>query len=83
MFAELRAATRNFKPDSVLGEGGFGRALELLLVKQSGERGDGEAIAGGAPPHPSPPPLLSPPVVSRAPQSSRMAGCQEEREEER
>lgn len=24
-FAELRAATRNFKPDTVLGEGGFGR----------------------------------------------------------
>ena len=24
-FAELRSATRNFKPDTVLGEGGFGR----------------------------------------------------------
>jgi hypothetical protein len=24
-FAELKAATRNFKPDTVLGEGGFGR----------------------------------------------------------
>jgi hypothetical protein len=27
-FAELRAATRNFKPDSVLGEGGFGRVYK-------------------------------------------------------
>lgn len=24
-FAELKSATRNFKPDTVLGEGGFGR----------------------------------------------------------
>lgn len=27
-FAELRSATRNFKPDSVLGEGGFGRVYK-------------------------------------------------------
>ncbi|XP_066350115.1 probable serine/threonine-protein kinase PIX13 isoform X4 [Miscanthus floridulus] len=27
-FAELRAATRNFKPDTVLGEGGFGRVYK-------------------------------------------------------
>lgn len=27
-FAELRAATRNFRPDTVLGEGGFGRVYK-------------------------------------------------------
>lgn len=27
-FAELRAATRNFKPDTLLGEGGFGRVYK-------------------------------------------------------
>jgi serine/threonine protein kinase len=27
-FAELRTATRNFKPDTVLGEGGFGRVYK-------------------------------------------------------
>ena len=27
-FAELRSATRNFKPDTVLGEGGFGRVYK-------------------------------------------------------
>ncbi|CAL9124636.1 unnamed protein product [Musa textilis] len=27
-FAEMRSATRNFKPDSVLGEGGFGRVYK-------------------------------------------------------
>lgn len=27
-FGELRAATRNFKPDTVLGEGGFGRVYK-------------------------------------------------------
>uniref|UniRef100_A0A0E0NIH3 Uncharacterized protein n=1 Tax=Oryza rufipogon TaxID=4529 RepID=A0A0E0NIH3_ORYRU len=60
-----------------------GRALESPPVKQSGERGEGEAVASPSPvappPRPSPPPLLSPPVVSRAPQSFHAAGCQEER----
>ena len=27
-FAELRSATRNFRPDTVLGEGGFGRVFK-------------------------------------------------------
>jgi hypothetical protein len=27
-FAELKAATRNFKPDSLLGEGGFGQVYK-------------------------------------------------------
>ena len=27
-FAELKAATRNFRPDTVLGEGGFGRVFK-------------------------------------------------------
>lgn len=27
-FAELRTATRNFRPDTVLGEGGFGRVFK-------------------------------------------------------
>lgn len=27
-FAELKSATKNFKPDTVLGEGGFGRVYK-------------------------------------------------------
>ena len=30
-FAELKAATKNFKSDSVLGEGGFGKVFKALV----------------------------------------------------
>lgn len=34
-FAELRMATRNFRPDSVLGEGGFGRVFKGWIDENS------------------------------------------------
>lgn len=34
-FAELRSATRNFKPDSVLGEGGFGTVFKGWLDEKT------------------------------------------------
>ncbi|KAL1211206.1 putative serine/threonine-protein kinase PBL10 [Cardamine amara subsp. amara] len=34
-FAELKAATRNFRPDSVLGEGGFGSVFKGWIDEQS------------------------------------------------
>ena len=34
-FAELRAATRNFRPDSVLGEGGFGSVYKGWIDEHS------------------------------------------------
>uniref|UniRef100_A0A453ABT5 non-specific serine/threonine protein kinase n=1 Tax=Aegilops tauschii subsp. strangulata TaxID=200361 RepID=A0A453ABT5_AEGTS len=34
-FAELKAATRNFKPDTVLGEGGFGRVYKGWVDKKT------------------------------------------------
>lgn len=34
-FAELKAATRNFRPDSVLGEGGFGSVFKGWMDEQS------------------------------------------------
>ncbi|KAJ4963073.1 hypothetical protein NE237_023012 [Protea cynaroides] len=34
-FAELKCATRNFKPDSVLGEGGFGRVFKGWLDEKT------------------------------------------------
>lgn len=44
--AELKAATKNFRPDTVLGEGGFGRVFKGL-IKERGEskRGEGLTIA--------------------------------------
>lgn len=34
-FADLKAATRNFRPDSVLGEGGFGRVFKGYIDEQT------------------------------------------------
>ncbi|KAI3921974.1 hypothetical protein MKX01_005663 [Papaver californicum] len=34
-FAELKAATRNFKPDTVLGEGGFGKVFKGYLDEKT------------------------------------------------
>jgi hypothetical protein len=34
-FAELKAATRNFRPDSVLGEGGFGSVFKGWIDEQT------------------------------------------------
>lgn len=34
-FAELKAATRNFRPDSVLGEGGFGSVFKGWIDEHS------------------------------------------------
>ncbi|XP_004507916.1 probable serine/threonine-protein kinase PIX13 isoform X2 [Cicer arietinum] len=44
--AELKEATKNFRLDSVLGEGGFGRVFKGLIKKSSGsKRGEGLTIA--------------------------------------
>lgn len=45
-FAELKAATRNFRPDMVLGEGGFGKVYKGYLdEKTPGRSGGGTVIA--------------------------------------
>lgn len=45
-FAELRAATRNFKSDTLLGEGGFGKVFKGWLDhKATGKPGSGTVIA--------------------------------------
>ncbi|GAA0161901.1 hypothetical protein LIER_43583 [Lithospermum erythrorhizon] len=45
-YAELRAATRNFRSDTVLGEGGFGKVYKGWLdEKGSSKSGSGSAIA--------------------------------------
>ncbi|KAK4437552.1 putative serine/threonine-protein kinase PIX13 [Sesamum alatum] len=45
-FSELRAATRNFRSDTVLGEGGFGRVYKGWLDDKSSARaGTGSVIA--------------------------------------
>lgn len=45
-FLELRAATRNFKSDTVLGEGGFGKVFKGWLdEKAPGKSGSGTVIA--------------------------------------
>lgn len=44
--AELRAATKNFRPDTVLGEGGFGKVFKGWLDdKPSSRNGSGSVIA--------------------------------------
>ncbi|KAJ4871579.1 hypothetical protein Rs2_46771 [Raphanus sativus] len=47
-FAELKAATRNFRPDSVLGEGGFGCVFKGWIDEESltaSKPGTGTVIA--------------------------------------
>ncbi|XP_044507708.1 probable serine/threonine-protein kinase PIX13 [Mangifera indica] len=45
-FAELKAATRNFKSDTVLGEGGFGKVFKGWLdEKTPGKTGSGTVVA--------------------------------------
>ncbi|GLT96652.1 hypothetical protein SLE2022_142590 [Rubroshorea leprosula] len=45
-FAELKAATKNFRPDTVLGEGGFGKVYKGWLdEKANGKSGNSTAIA--------------------------------------
>ncbi|KAF2322612.1 hypothetical protein GH714_022670 [Hevea brasiliensis] len=45
-FAELKVATKNFRPDTVLGEGGFGKVFKGWLdEKGTGKSGSGNVIA--------------------------------------
>ncbi|KAE8712840.1 putative serine/threonine-protein kinase Cx32 [Hibiscus syriacus] len=45
-FAELKSATKNFRPDMVLGEGGFGKVFKgWLEEKAPGKSGSGTLIA--------------------------------------
>jgi hypothetical protein len=45
-FAELKVATRNFKSDTLLGEGGFGQVYKGWLdEKAPGRNGSGTVIA--------------------------------------
>lgn len=45
-FAELKAATKNFRSDTLLGEGGFGRVFKGWLdEKAPGKNGSGMVIA--------------------------------------
>ncbi|OMO59152.1 hypothetical protein COLO4_34298 [Corchorus olitorius] len=45
-FAELKVATKNFRPDMVLGEGGFGKVFKGWLdEKTTGKSGSGNLIA--------------------------------------
>ncbi|XP_061344142.1 probable serine/threonine-protein kinase PIX13 [Gastrolobium bilobum] len=45
-FAELKVATRNFRPDTVLGEGGFGKVFKgWLEEKITSKNGSGTVIA--------------------------------------
>ncbi|TVU17369.1 hypothetical protein EJB05_33400 [Eragrostis curvula] len=51
-FGELRAATRNFKPDTVLGEGGFGRVYKGWvdgLLPAASRHGDARPPFAGEP----------------------------------
>ena len=45
-FAELKSATKNFRPEMVLGEGGFGKVFKGWLdEKAPGKSGSGTLIA--------------------------------------
>ena len=45
-FAELKVATKNFRPDTVLGEGGFGQVFKGWLEdKGQSKNGNGMVIA--------------------------------------
>lgn len=45
-FAELKAATKNFRPDTVLGEGGFGKVFKgWIEEKPPSKNGSGTVIA--------------------------------------
>lgn len=45
-FAELKAATKNFRADTVLGEGGFGKVFKgWLEEKPTSKNGSGTVIA--------------------------------------
>lgn len=45
-FAELKAATKNFRSDTLLGEGGFGKVYKgWLEEKPSSKNGSGSVIA--------------------------------------
>lgn len=44
-FAELRAATRNFRSDTVVGEGGFGKVYKGWLDSKNGISGSATVVA--------------------------------------
>lgn len=44
-FAELRAATRNFRSDTVVGEGGFGKVYKGWLDAKNGIAGSATVVA--------------------------------------
>ncbi|KAJ9704642.1 hypothetical protein PVL29_002951 [Vitis rotundifolia] len=44
-FSELKVATKNFRPDTVLGEGGFGKVFKGWLDEKVSKSGSGSVIA--------------------------------------
>ncbi|KAK2975033.1 hypothetical protein RJ640_017261, partial [Escallonia rubra] len=44
-FSELKVATRNFRQDTVLGEGGFGKVYKGWLEKANSRNGSGSVVA--------------------------------------
>lgn len=43
-FEELKAATRNFRADSILGEGGFGRVYQGWVKERESSSRDGRSV---------------------------------------